>query len=136
VNAAFQQEVDPNANLPWWRQPDIIALAKQIATWLGIGAVALFLYFSMVKPAMRRAFPPPEMAAPALAGSDDPEPLLLDGLPVVEKKGEEHDGEAALLSFENEKNKFERNLEYARTIARQDPKIVATVVKSWVNDER
>ncbi|MFP6557592.1 flagellar basal-body MS-ring/collar protein FliF [Paraburkholderia sp. B3] len=136
VNAAFQQEVDPDANLPWWRQPDIIALAKQIATWLGIGAVALFLYFAMVKPALRRAFPPPEPAAPALAGSDDAEPLLLDGLPHAEKKAEDHDSEAALLSFESEKHKFERNLEYARTIARQDPKIVATVVKTWVNDER
>jgi flagellar M-ring protein FliF len=136
VNAAFQQAVDPDANLPWWRQPDIIALAKQIATWLGIGAVALFLYFAMVKPALRRAFPPPAPPAPALAGADDHEPLLLDGLPMAEKKAEDHDGEAALLSFENEKNKFERNLEYARTIARQDPKIVATVVKAWVNDER
>ncbi|WP_322010991.1 flagellar basal-body MS-ring/collar protein FliF [Paraburkholderia sp. J12] len=134
VNAAFMPDADANANLPWWRQPDIVALAKQIATWLGIGAVALFLYFVMVKPALRRAFPPPEAAAPTLA--DDPEPLLLDGLPAADKKHEDADSEAALLSFENEKNKFERNLEYARTIARQDPKIVATVVKTWVNDER
>jgi flagellar M-ring protein FliF len=141
VNAAFQQEVDPNANLPWWRQPDIIALAKQIATWLGIGAAALFLYFVMVKPALRRAFPPPEPVAPSLPGLSDGEPMLLDGLPEALRNatGEGEDGadsEAALLAFENEKNKFERNLEYARTIARQDPKIVATVVKSWVNDER
>jgi flagellar M-ring protein FliF len=141
VNAAFQQEVDPNANLPWWRQPDIIALAKQIATWLGIGAVALFLYFVMVKPALRRAFPPPEPVAPSLPGMADGEPLLLDGLPETARlagaEGEDGaDNEAALLAFESEKNKFERNLEYARNIARQDPKIVATVVKSWVNDER
>ncbi|QGZ55871.1 flagellar basal-body MS-ring/collar protein FliF [Paraburkholderia acidiphila] len=143
VNAAFQTDIDPNANLPWWRQPDIIALAKQIATWLGIGAVALFLYFVMVKPALRRAFPPPEPVAPALPGMGDGEPLLLDGIPEAVRiggaaaEGEDNaDSEAALLAFENEKNKFERNLEYARNIARQDPKIVATVVKSWVNDER
>ncbi|RQM44317.1 flagellar basal body M-ring protein FliF [Paraburkholderia bannensis] len=141
VNAAFQTDVDPNANLPWWRQPDIIALAKQIATWLGIGAVALFLYFVMVKPALRRAFPPPEpvaaAAGPALGG--DAEPLLLDGLPQVEKiegTGGVVEGDSDLLALENEKQKFERNLEFARNIARQDPKIVATVVKSWVNDER
>ncbi|WP_028227625.1 flagellar basal-body MS-ring/collar protein FliF [Paraburkholderia ferrariae] len=136
VNAAFIPDTDANANLPWWRQPDIVALAKQVATWLGIGAVALFLYFVMVKPALRRAFPPPEAAAPALAGADDAEPLLLDGLPPADRKHEDTDSEAALLAFESEKNKFERNLEYARTIARQDPKIVATVVKNWVNDER
>ncbi|GAB6847285.1 flagellar basal-body MS-ring/collar protein FliF [Paraburkholderia kururiensis] len=133
VNAAFTTDVDPNANLPWWRQPDMIALAKQIGTWVGIAAVALFLYFAMVKPAMRRAFPPPEApAAAALAGPD--EPLLLDGVTPVEKLGED-ESELAQLAFENQKHKFERNLEYARTIARQDPKIVATVVKNWVSDE-
>jgi len=135
VNAAFQTEVDPNANLPWWRQPDIVALARQIATWLGIAAVAAILYFMMVKPALRRAFPPPEPVAPALPGHDDAEPLLLDGMPSADKP-DDVENEAALLAFENEKHKFERNLDYARTIARQDPKIVATVVKSWVTDER
>ncbi|NLP60938.1 flagellar basal-body MS-ring/collar protein FliF [Paraburkholderia sacchari] len=137
VNAAFQQEVDPNANLPWWRQPDMLALAKQLATWLGIGAVALFLYFVMVKPALRRAFPPPAPpAAPALAAMD--EPMLLDGLPSVDKLegAGEAEADSTLLALENDKHKFERNLEFARSIARQDPKIVATVVKNWVNDER
>jgi flagellar M-ring protein FliF len=135
VNAAFQGDVDPNADLPWWRQPEMIALAKQLAKWLGIAAVAAFLYFKMVKPAMRRAFPPPEAAAPALPGPDVGEPLLLDGI-VAEEATAQPDGEAALATFESEKNKFERNLEHARSIARSDPKIVATVVKNWVNDER
>ncbi|PLZ00680.1 flagellar basal body M-ring protein FliF [Burkholderia sp. WAC0059] len=134
VNSAFMTSTDDSANLPWWRQPDIIALAKQVATWVGIGAVALFLYFAMVKPAMRRAFPPPEPpAATALAGPS--EPLLLDGLPPGGGALEENADEKARLAFENERQKFERNLEFARNIARQDPKLVATVVRSWVNDE-
>ncbi|HVE06640.1 MAG TPA: flagellar M-ring protein FliF C-terminal domain-containing protein, partial [Paraburkholderia sp.] len=139
VNSPFTLPVDPNANLPWWRQPDMIALGKQIATYLGIAAVALFLYFVMVKPALRRAFPPPAeqtQSAGALASSAD-EPMLLDGVPASERAGLEEGGsDAALLAFENEKHRFEKNLEYARQIARQDPKIVATVVKNWVSDER
>ena len=74
---------------------------------------------------------PAEPAAPALAAPEDP--VALDGLPAPEK-AEEPD--ALLLGFESEKNRYERNLDYARTIARQDPKIVATVVKNWVSDER
>jgi flagellar M-ring protein FliF len=135
VNSAFMTEVDPNANLPWWRTPDMIALAKQIATYVGIGAVALFLYFAMVRPAMRRAFPPPEPVAAAALTSPD-EPVLLDGLPSPEKAAASEEVENNLLSFESEKHKYERNLEFARNIARQDPKIVATVVKNWVSDER
>lgn len=139
VNAAFQQDVDPNANLPWWRTPDMIALAKQAAQWIGIGIVALVLYFMMVRPAVRRAFPPPVAAAPALPGTAGEEPMLLDGLPgamrAAVENGEDATNDEALL-LENERSRFDRNLEYARTIARQDPKIVATVVKNWVNDER
>ncbi|PXW22354.1 flagellar basal-body MS-ring/collar protein FliF [Paraburkholderia caballeronis] len=133
VNAAFMTEVDPNANLPWWRQPDIVALAKQVATWVGIGAVALFLYFVMVKPAIRRAFPPPEPVVEAVQGPD--EPLLLDGLPTAADRAANADDEA-LLALENEKMRYQRNLDYIRQLAHQDPKIIATVVKTWVNDDR
>jgi flagellar M-ring protein FliF len=145
VNSEFSTEVDPLANLPWWRQPDVIALAMQAAKWIGIGLVALVLYLALVKPAMRRAFPPPAEKGEGEGGVSDPlagpdEPVLLDGLSSATPVGAALEGgldmEQNLLSFENEKHKFERNLDYARTIARQDPKIVATVVKSWVSDER
>jgi flagellar M-ring protein FliF len=137
VNSPFTADIDPDADLPWWRTPDMIALAKQLATYLGIGAVALFLYFVMVKPALRRAFPPPEPAAAAALPSPD-EPILLDGIPAAERVTAvtEMESDSELLAFENEKHKYERNLEFARNIARQDPKIVATVVKNWVSDER
>ncbi|WP_207001991.1 flagellar basal-body MS-ring/collar protein FliF [Trinickia mobilis] len=138
VNSAFTKIDDPFSNIPWWRTPDMLALYKQIATWLGIGAVALILYFVMVKPALRRAFPPPlppgEATAAVAIGSAG-EPVLLDGIPAegADKAALDDDGvNVNLLSFESEKHKFERNLDYARTIARQDPKIVATVVKNWV----
>ncbi|MFM0499162.1 flagellar basal-body MS-ring/collar protein FliF [Paraburkholderia caffeinilytica] len=139
VNSPFTADIDPDADLPWWRTPDMIALAKQIATYLGIGAVALFLYFVMVKPALRRAFPPPEPVAAAALPSPD-EPVLLDGIPAAERAGAaavaELEGDSELLALESSKHKYERNLEFARNIARQDPKIVATVVKNWVSDER
>ncbi|RDU98331.1 flagellar basal-body MS-ring/collar protein FliF [Trinickia dinghuensis] len=145
VNATFTTEADPLVNLPWWKQPEIISLAIQAAKWLGIGLVALILYLTMVKPAMKRAFPPP-VEGHAADGSgmggmlDGPgEPVLLDGgspSPVTTAMELDNDMEQNLLAFESEKHKFERNLDYARTIARKDPKIVATVVKNWVSDER
>jgi len=132
VNSAFTTIADPDADLPWWRTKDMIALYKQIAMYAGIGAVALFLYFAMVKPALRRAFPPPEPVVAALPAPDEP---VLDGLTSAAALAAEEDVEGSLVSLESDKAKYERNLEYARQIARQDPKIVATVVKSWVSDE-
>lgn len=137
VNSPFTADVDPIADLPWWRTPDMIALYKQIATYVGIGAVALFLYFVMVKPALRRAFPPPAPVAAALPSPGD-EPILLDGIPAAEREGAivQLETDSEMLALEGAKQKYERNLEFARNIARQDPKIVATVVKNWVSDER
>jgi flagellar M-ring protein FliF len=136
VNSTFLVDSTVIPDVPWWRTPDMIARAIQLAKYLGIGAVALFLYFSMVKPAMRRAFPPPPSSPPAALGAPD-DLSLLDG-PSMPKSLEEDekDAEVSLLGHESNKAKFERNLDYARMVARQDPRIVATVVKNWVSDER
>jgi len=134
VNSTFLVDSTVIPDVPWWRTPDMIARAIQLAKYAGIGAVALFLYFSMVKPALRRAFPPPQPPA-ALPAPDDLS--LLDGpsMPKTQIE-EEKDAEVSLLGHESNKAKFERNLDYARMVARQDPRIVATVVKNWVSDER
>jgi flagellar M-ring protein FliF len=137
VNSAFTSDLNTTPAVPWWRTPESIGMGIQGAKYLGIGIVALFLYFSMVKPAMKRAFPPPpEPAAPALAAAD--ELSFLDG-PTSKggaKDDEDKDAEVSLLgSPESNKAKFDRNLDYARSVARQDARIVATVVKNWVSDE-
>jgi flagellar M-ring protein FliF len=135
VNSTFSADLNTLPDVPWWRTPDMIARGIALAKYLGIGAVALFLYFSMVKPAMRRAFPTPE---PAAALPSPEELTLLDGpsLGGPAKVEEEMDAEVSLLGHESNKAKFDRNLDYARMVARQDPRIVATVVKNWVSDER
>ncbi|SOE47799.1 flagellar M-ring protein FliF [Burkholderia sp. D7] len=134
VNSTFLVDSTVIPDVPWWRTPDMIARAIQLAKYAGIGAVALFLYFSMVKPAMRRAFPPPA-PPPALGAPDDLS--MLDGPSMPKSQIEdEKDAEVSLLGHESNKAKFERNLDYARMVARQDPRIVATVVKNWVSDER
>ena len=63
---------------------------------------------------------------------------LLDGIPASEREGAvvQLETDSEMLALESAKHKYERNLEFARNIARQDPKIVATVVKNWVTDER
>ncbi|MGA9911984.1 MAG: flagellar basal body M-ring protein FliF, partial [Paraburkholderia sp.] len=70
--------------------------------------------------------------------SPDDEPILLDGIPASEREGAvvQLETDSEMLALESAKHKYERNLEFARNIARQDPKIVATVVKNWVTDER
>src|SRR6202051_1436275 len=92
VNSAFLVDSTVIPDVPWWRTPDMIARAIQLAKYLGIGAVALFLYFSMVKPAMRRAFPPPPSPPPAALGG--PADLSLLDAPHMPKSLEEDEKDA------------------------------------------
>jgi flagellar M-ring protein FliF len=68
--------------------------------------------------------PPDELSL--LDGPSMPKPMI----------DEDKDAEVSLLGHESNRARFDRNLEYARMVARQDPRIVATVVKNWVSDER
>jgi flagellar M-ring protein FliF len=106
VNAAFNQPiVEAPVELPLWKQPDNIALAKEIGRYALFAIVIAYLFFGVVRPMLRQAaervaaMPMPALAAPETAapapGGPDP-------------------------------------LQRARQLARDDPKIVANVVKGWV----
>jgi len=107
VNAAFNQPiVEAPVELPLWKQPDNIALAKEIGRYALFAIVIAYLFFGVVRPMLRQAaervaaMPMPALAAPEAAapapGGPDP-------------------------------------LQRARQLARDDPKIVANVVKGWVS---
>lgn len=109
VNAAFnepEREVVPE--LPLWKQPDNIAMAKDAGRYLLFALLIGYLVFGVLRPALRRA----AEHAPAL-----PEPgsvVAGQHIPAHSAPGEDP-------------------LMRARRIAREDPKIVANVVKTWVN---
>jgi flagellar M-ring protein FliF len=127
VNSAFSTVDDRAiAALPLWKQPDMIEYAKMGGKYLLIGIVGLYLFFGVLRPTMRRLFaphappPPPGQGLPAtLAGAGMPDDDEMDNV-VVPKRA----------------SAYENNLAAVRTIAKQDPKVVATVVKNWVADER
>ena len=124
VNSPFTVEEDPEANLPWWRQRQNIELAKQVGKWALIGLIGIYLWFGVVRPAIRKHLTPPPPAEPSLAGAG--------GAVGAGEEGAEGESADGTPGKSGELSAYERNLQYARQVARQDPKIVATVVKSWV----
>ena len=115
VNTAFSEpEKLAAADTPFYKQPDNIQLAKDTGRYLLFALLIGYLYFGVLKPMLNKAIesvpaPPPP---PALPGAEEA-PLLAG------PQGAGH-GDA---------------LETARKIAREDPKIVANVVKSWVTKD-
>jgi flagellar M-ring protein FliF len=135
VNDAFD---DPNAYqpiVPWWKQRETIELGEQAAKYLAFGIAGLFVYFKLLKPLLRKPDPVPVAETPLLPDVAGDETALLGD----ERSAAEIDAlvaEGDLTMDEAARLKFERNLEYARSIAKDDPKLVAMVIKSWVSDER
>ena len=126
ANSAFAGElVEPV--LPVWKDPEMIELGKQGLNWLLVLLVVLFAYFGVIRPLLRTVVPPKEKAkagAEAAAGE--------------EAEGEEgEEGVRVTLSGEEEGESFDERLERARNLARNDPKMVANLIKEWmgVNEE-
>lgn len=113
VNSAFKtEEPETLPEIPAWKNPEYIEMAKAAAKQLLIAGLALYLLLGIVRPAMRKLtqLPPP----PALPGAD----------------GTIAGGNTARLAGAQA---YEQTLQNAKQIARQDPKVVANVVKEWVS---
>jgi len=113
VNAPFSQATPaPVEETPLWRNPDLLGSAKEIGRNLLIAGIALYLVLGVLRPMLRTfATPPP---GPALLSSPQPD--------------EPSPQERAAATYE-------ANLQAAKQIARQDPKLVANVVRGWVTND-
>jgi flagellar M-ring protein FliF len=109
MNSAFNvPDVEKIPEVPLWKQPDTIELAKMIGKNILIAAVLLFIVLRVLKPMLKTLSVP--RPAPALS----------------------HDaGHAA--PQQPQLGSYEQSVDHAKQIARGDPKVVANVVKEWVS---
>jgi len=115
VNAVFTQPTAPSVEeIPLWKSPEMIAWAKEIGRNLLIACIALYLVLGVLRPMLRSFATPP---AP-------PQELLA---------AQTHETIADESSGRN--SVYEANLQTAKSIARQDPKLVANVVRGWVTND-
>ena len=134
TNAPFDgvdKPVEPEVAIDWWRNPDYIDLAKTVAKYLAAGILILFLYFRVLRPMMR----------PMLRKIDDISVVP----PKADKPSEEEEAEAERIAAERaallepdagqqqqQKDGYRENLAMAKQLAKDDPRVVANVVKAWV----
>jgi len=133
VNTQFSSEMEPE--LPLWKQPDMIQLAKEIGKYVLLAAVLLYLYFGVLRPiiwklsgreereAKERAEAEAKAAAEAAAAMYDPD----NPDAIVELSPEAAEADA--------RSEYKKNLESVKQLAKSDPKLVASIIKAWVNNE-
>jgi len=118
LNSAFNVEKETIApDEPFWKQPEMIALAKDVLKYLLITGIGLYLIFGIIRPALKNFS---MAAAPAVASKTDD----------IQQAS---DRSAAQAAAQQAKNSYDTNIDVAKKLAGQDPKIVASVVQGWVN---
>ena len=118
INASFQtaQAVEPLPEPPMWKQPWVMDVSKQV-----LGAlVVILLLFGVLRPLLRSlaTVRPQQVPAAAAEGGVAEDRLTLGG-------------PGAVMQLPQHST-YEGNIGMIRDMARQDPKHVAQVVKTWV----
>jgi len=123
LNSAFNDTTEILPDIPIWKQPDMVALAKEIFKYLLIGGGIFFLLFGVIKPAFK------SIAEVSAAQQEAMESAAAHG------GGTHNAGGGGEYTRQSPSASYENNLQIAKQLAKDDPKIVATVVKEWVNKD-
>jgi flagellar M-ring protein FliF len=127
VNAPFSVPLAPAvAEVPLWKQPETIEVARSLGPWLGLPVLALIIVLGLVRPAVRAA----RQAQPRMLEATVQDPISLDAPQSMQAPAK-----PALLPTAQAAKLQSRDaqLENIRQLARQNPATVANVVRDWAN---
>ncbi len=110
---------------PWWQDNSNIALAKEIGKFVLTAIVLSYLFFKMLKPMMKPVFLKIDQI------SNTP---IANARPLeTQEINDEISASSALREMEAKQAAgYRHNLQMAKSLSKEDPKIVANVVKAWV----
>ena len=126
-NSPFADQKEKELEIPLWKQPESVALAKNALKYLVILGVALYLMLGIIRPALRNFNQ--ALKAPAAPVADVLEQGRERG-ETLEGAGYGADGQTF-----SETSRHEAKLTKARAIAVQEPAIVASVLRDWMHGE-
>ncbi len=141
VNTPFntvEKDLTP-PELPLWKQPEMIEMAKDAGRYLLLAAVVGYLWFGYIRPAFRKLSGTVETAEEKSAKDAEKtgrEVLAGEESELLALESERANGVAALSNQEAEqvpKDPLQTDLDALKVMAKEDPKLMATVLRGWVN---
>ena len=126
MNAPFLVDEVARTDLPLWKQPEVVELAKSLGWPVGISLAVALLLLGLVRPLLK---------ARAQAGPQQPgqEGGQLSALAAEELERPALPAPAQAQDLQPTAEQL--RLEGARQLARDNPVAVATILKTWVNGE-
>ncbi len=118
VNSPFAApEIEAIPETPIWKQPGTIDTAKSTGKYILMGIALLLLYLRVLKPLLKKLSEPLALPAPGATGAAGHHPQFAG------------DGMMALPPGQRS---YADNLTRAQQLAKEDPRVVANIVKTWV----
>lgn len=139
VNSPFAgPEKETIVEVPFWKQPETIQLAKELGKYLLIAAVFAYLFFGYLKPMLYKIMGKDVAEEKAKKEAEEAEKLTS-----AEKELQQEEDDDAYVNLSSEEeiqtakqgNSYELTLDMAKELAKNDPRIVANVIKTWINNE-
>ena len=131
ASSAFVVSDKDSFETPIWKDPDNIALFKELIKYLVIAGVIAFVAFGVIRPLMKQVMPPPPeekeddaAAAAGQAGGEEGE----EG----EEGTDEEDAEVALSPEAAARLAYDEKLAKVHEIAKNNPRVVANLIKEWM----
>lgn len=126
MNTPFLADAAPAADLPLWKQPEMVQLAKSLGWPVGVSLAVALLLLGLVRPVLKgrlRTAPAQEPVPGEQFSAIASEELQRPALP------------APAQPQDLQPTAEQLRLEDARRLARDNPVAVASIIKTWVNGE-
>ena len=131
ANAAFTTEEPATAiELPLWRNPETIALAKEGGKVTGMLLLVLYILFGILRPLLR------QMSTPVVTRAEPALSLQAAAIGGAARPANNTSGAADANPAESRNgNGATQQLGAPRQITQEDPRIIANVIRNWVAQE-
>ena len=134
VNSPFARSVEEIADVKWWEQPSILSLAATVGRYLLVALAVLLLYLLILRPLIKRYTQSPVMA-PVMPGSTLTASVGGDDeIEEGEEASDETDETYGKPKRRRKTSLYEHNLNDLREMAQEDPRMVAMIIRSWMNN--
>ncbi|MGP9797808.1 flagellar basal-body MS-ring/collar protein FliF [Halomonas sp. 86] len=136
VNSPFADTREDAAETDWWKDPGTLAIASTLGRYLLVALAALLLYLLILRPLIKRYTQTPAVA-PVLPGQTLATSVGGDVEDEAGAEGEALDEEGNTYSNKPKRNRktslYEHNLNDLRDMAQDDPRMIAMIIRSWMN---
>ncbi|MBR4737580.1 MAG: flagellar M-ring protein FliF, partial [Rhodocyclaceae bacterium] len=127
--------------VPLWKDPAVIAEGLGLAKYLALALGLLIVYLLIIRPLVRTLFPEPELTPEELLEQQMMEAAArgerIDAEEDEYEEEEEDEEEDVIVEFSGNTNlTYEQRIERLRQIARDNPKLIANIIKDWLLGEQ